>query len=747
MTGPLDSISVMAEVERIARSEHFIRSKRLIRFLKFTVQETLRGRSEDLSEYQIAIEAYDRPETFDPQVDAIIRNEAHRLRTKLNHYYETEGKHDSIVIKYRPGSYAPQFHSVTDLQGSTFLARAGEMGALIAAHDWKNTSLGPITTWPHSLKFALELCLRSKFQLAIYWGPELLLLYNDAEKEVLGSLHPSALGQPASIVLRSMWDRVGPMLHGVLRTGESTWSVDERLLIERHGYIEECYFTWSYSPITDDDGVPAGVLLISYETTQQVLADRRRRTLRELSLHALEAESAQQACRLSAKSLGTNPFDVPFACIYLLEGSTNVRLQARSGAPPNAFAVPNSLNLDSDSSPLAWGMRKILRDSSGAMEPDLLRTGTQLDLFKGSGSRVLADPLMVLPLLGWGKSVVGFLVAATNPRRLLDRNYKTFLELVAAQIASTVCNAQLHDEERERLAFLSEEETLKTEFLANLSRWLRRPVSELVAPLQNLPAKDDLSQVATERTTIELGADNLLLLSREVEALLMFTNFQDLAAEATYEPVNMTEVMGQLADIFRPPIEAAGLHLNLQAVPLNEPVYVNYEMWEMIICNLLSNALKFTFQGEIGIALRRTGPVVEILIWDTGEGISNEDLPHLFDRFHRSAPKRARSVQGLGMGMTLVRDLLALHAATIRVDSRVQSGTTFTIAIPPGPGSLAAERVGTHRQSPYRWLNARGFVQEAFQWSLPAESVAMHKPQPLVRVPTEKLKFGSYGNP
>ena len=168
----------------------------------------------------------------------------------------------------------------------------GEMARLIESFDWSLSPLGPSVQWPQSLKTALNICLHSRFQLAIYWGPELIFLYNDAEREVIGAMHPYALGKPAREVLVDMWETVGPMLHKVLKTGEATWSVDQPLMIDRYGSVEEAFFTWSYSPIPDDDGDIGGVLLVTEETTQRVLAERwlREAAERERKLRA-EADS------------------------------------------------------------------------------------------------------------------------------------------------------------------------------------------------------------------------------------------------------------------------------------------------------------------------------------------------------------------------------------------------------------------------------------------------------------------------
>jgi len=173
----------------------------------------------------------------------------------------------------------------------------GEMARLIESIDWSPSPLGPSAQWPQSLKTALNICLHSRFQLAIYWGPELVFLYNDAEREVIGSLHPYALGKPAREVLVDMWETVGPMLHKVLKSGEATWSVDQPLMFDRYGLVEEAFFTWSYSPIPDDDGNIGGVLLVTQETTQRVLAERRLREAAERE-RKLRAEADSQRALL-----------------------------------------------------------------------------------------------------------------------------------------------------------------------------------------------------------------------------------------------------------------------------------------------------------------------------------------------------------------------------------------------------------------------------------------------------------------
>src|SRR5262245_24616251 len=192
--------------------------------------------------------------------------------------------------------------SAGDPNWASCLAGRGEMGERIRSFDWSSTPLGPIGEWSSSLREAVGLCLLSRFQLAIYWGPQLVLLYNDAEREVLGGMHPRALGRPAAEVLADMWDVVGPMLQGVLATGVATWSVDQTLQLNRHGFVEEAFFTYSFSPIPDGDTI-GGVLLVTFETTDRVLAERRLRTLRELAAETAKARNTEEVCARAAGAL------------------------------------------------------------------------------------------------------------------------------------------------------------------------------------------------------------------------------------------------------------------------------------------------------------------------------------------------------------------------------------------------------------------------------------------------------------
>ena len=142
----------------------------------------------------------------------------------------------------------------------SFLAGGGEMGARMRAHDWSRTSLGPPETRPQSLRTVVRILLTSRYQMWMGWGQDLAFFYNDAYRPTLGVKDDWALGQPASTVWKEIWPDIGPRIEKVLKTGEATWDESLLLFLERSGYPEETYHTFSYSPLSDDDGTVVGML-------------------------------------------------------------------------------------------------------------------------------------------------------------------------------------------------------------------------------------------------------------------------------------------------------------------------------------------------------------------------------------------------------------------------------------------------------------------------------------------------------
>src|SRR3984885_4507174 len=196
------------------------------------------------------------------------------------------------------------------------LAGGGELGALMRAMDWSRTALGPVETWPQALRTSVRILLTSRQPMFVWWGDELINLYNDAYKTIVGGKHPEALGQPASVVWHEIWDDVGPRLRMAVENNEGTYDEALLLIMERNGYSEETYYTFSYSPVPGDHGKVEGIICANTDDTKRIVSERQVKLLRTLAAETTDARTIEEACRLSAISLAHNPYDIAFAMIY-----------------------------------------------------------------------------------------------------------------------------------------------------------------------------------------------------------------------------------------------------------------------------------------------------------------------------------------------------------------------------------------------------------------------------------------------
>jgi PAS domain S-box-containing protein len=570
------------------------------------------------------------------------------------------------------------------------------MGARIRSFDWSSTPLGRIDEWPLSLLDAVSICLRSRFQLAIYWGPQLVLLYNDAERDVLGALHPDALGRPAAEILSDMWDVVGPMLHGVMATGQATWSVDQALRFNRRGFLEEAFFTYSYSPIPDGARV-GGVLLVTFETTERVLAERRLRTLRELAAETAKAQSADEACSRGVGVLAGNRSDLPFALLFLTDGDGGFRQCASTGVASAA-------------DPALWPLREVsLTRRARRVEDVAARLPGE--------STALPRAALVLPIAQAGKeSAVGCLVAGLSDFLAHDEAYRGFLDLVAGQFATAIAGARALEEERRRAEALAAFDAAKTVFFANVSHEFRTPLTLLLAPLEETLAQPGGVLSAADRERLTVAHQNALRLLKLVNMLLEFSRIEAGRVQAVREPTDLAAFTAELASMFRSPIERAGMRLTVDCPPLPRPGLVDRDMWEKIVLNLLSNAFKFTQEGEIVVALRQVGQEAELSVRDTGVGIAQEELPRLFERFHQVRGVRGRSLEGTGIGLALVAELVNLHGGSIRAESTFGHGSTFVVSVPLASAPLAADAGAGRATAQPTSSRAARFVAEAERW-------------------------------
>ncbi|MFC6050177.1 ATP-binding protein, partial [Methylobacterium hispanicum] len=312
-----------------------------------------------------------------------------------------------------------------------------------------------------------------------------------------------------------------------------------------------------------------------------------------------------------------------------------------------------------------------------------------------------------------GSEPLGVLILGVSPSRALDEGYRGFLDLVAGQVSTALRNARAYEEERRRAEALAELDRAKTRFFSNVSHEFRTPLTLMLGPLEE--ALRDPGIAPGSRKELEVAHRNALRLLRLVNTLLDFSRVEAGRVEATFAPADLAALTADLASTFRSAVERGGLALRVDCLPLPETVFVDRDMWEKVVLNLLSNAFKFTFHGSIDVRLGPGPADVCLTVADTGVGIPAEALPHVFDRFHRIEGTRSRSHKGSGIGLALVRDLVSLHGGDVEVRSTLGQGTTFTVTLPFGRSHLPADRVVEAGAAPDEG-QARGYVEEALRW-------------------------------
>lgn len=594
------------------------------------------------------------------------------------------------------------------------LSGGGEMGALIRTLNWANTPLGPIESWPQSLRTAVSICLFSRFPIHIWWGPEFVEIYNDAYRPILGNTkHPASLGQPGAATSAEIWHIIGPMLRNVYENAVSTWSSNLMLPMERYGYTEETYFTLSYSPIFIETGGVGGVFTVVTETTLQMLGERRLRTLHRLSEHASDAKTVEETCRRAEATLEANREDIPFALIYLLnEDDTQARLVCRAGVETDSdMNIPVIDLTTGDNSP--WPLDEVLASGQAANVTNLTE---HFNTLPPSPWPEHPHTALVLPILSsGGAKITGFLIGGISALLALDEDYQHFYELVAGHIATAITNVRAYEEERKRAEALAELDRAKTEFFSNVSHEFRTPLTLMLNPLREVLNKAETLSVE-HRENLEIAYRNSLRLQKLVNTLLDFSRIQANRIQASFEPTDLAALTTDIVSSFRSVVERAGLSLKLDCPPLSEPVYVDREMWEKIILNVLSNAFKFTFEGEIAVALQANGDFAELQVRDTGIGIAKTDLAHIFERFHRVVGARSRTYEGSGIGLALVAELVRFHGGHIEAASTPDVGTTFTVSIPLGTAHLPQDQISTARTWVSTAISAASYTEEALRW-------------------------------
>jgi PAS domain S-box-containing protein len=591
------------------------------------------------------------------------------------------------------------------------------------AFDWYATPLGPPESWPGSLKAAIRVMLTSRFAMWMAAGPELIFFCNDAYLPTTGNKREWVLGARSDKVWAEIWPDIGPRIRRVLATGEATWDEALLLYLERSGFPEETYHTFSYSPLDDDHGATTGMLCVVAEVTERVIGERQLAMLRDLGSRLAAAATRADVMRALEASLADDPRDLPFALVYLAEGSGEEwSLAAAHGLAADAKLAPARTGAGDRHSP--WPMEDVLAGSARLVPLKPSAVGT----FSLAFWQIPPANMFVIPFAGTDSGTPsGFLVAGLNPHRALDGVYRGFLELIAAQLSAAVARADEYERERARAQALVEIDRAKTAFFSNVSHEFRTPLTLMLGPLEDALADGTLS--ADHAAKITIAHRNGLRLLRLVNGLLNFSRIEAGRVKARFRPTDLAGFTAELASTFRSACDRAGLRLNVSCAPLQSAVYVDPDMWETIVLNLLSNAFKFTFAGEIAVDIREAVGMAELEIRDTGTGIPAAQLPKLFERFHRVEGAAGRSFEGSGIGLALVAELVRLHGGSVAVDSEVGTGSTFRVRVPLGTAHLPAAQIDPALPSDFVARGAQPYVQEAMRW-LPATASA---PEEVIR--------------
>jgi PAS domain S-box-containing protein len=582
--------------------------------------------------------------------------------------------------------------------------------------DWSKTPLGPIASWPQSLRTTVSLCLASNFPISIAWGPQRVQIYNDVYWPICGGKHPHSMGQDFKECWFSAWPAIGEAFERAA-AGETSFLENRRMFLDRNGYLEETFFTFSFSPIHDETGGVGGLFHPVTELTQQTLAERRLKIVRDLADRTADAQSVAQVCTLMAQTLAAYDLDLPFVLLYLLDADgTQARLAAHAGLAPGTVASPEVVDLQATQHP-AWPLAEVARLGGIATVHAVDRKFGPLACgpYPEAPQTALVLPISLAGLA----QPFGLLVAGVSARRALDDAYRTFYEMLKDTVTNALTNARAYEEERRRAEALAELDRAKTAFFSNVSHEFRTPLTLMLGPLEQMLADGHGAMAPPQHKELEVVHRNGLRLLKLVNTLLDFSRIEAGRIQASYEPTDLATCTAELASVFRSAIERAGLRFIVDCPPLPDVVSIDREMWEKIVLNLLSNAFKFTFEGEVAVSLRWCGEHVALAVRDTGTGIPEHELPHIFERFHRIRNAQARTHEGTGIGLALVQELVRLHGGQITVASAVGVGTTFTVVIPTGTAHLPADHIGAAHRLTSTALGTDPYVEEALRW-LPA---------------------------
>lgn len=609
-------------------------------------------------------------------------------------------------------------HSSKITSMSDSLLGGGETGRLIRSIDWSKTPVGPIEEWPQSLKTSLSICLGSKFPMFVWWGKELTVFYNDAYIPFTGLKHPKFLGRTAREQWSEIWNDLEPLTNQVLNTAQATWAESMLLYMNRKGFLEETYFTFSYSPIRDESGNVGGIINPCQETTERIISERRLRLLHELG--AEEVRSILDLTSSVSKTLKANNKDIPFFLIYILDkDKTNAFLIDSSGIKERS--APKSILLDGSQND-QWQLLKVHQTAKANKLSNLQKF--MFEDLPALPYQERPNSAYVQPIMQPGQDTpTGFLILGISSRLEFDERYREFFNLINKYIANQLSNINAIEEEKRRAEALLEIDRAKTAFFTNISHEFRTPLTLILGPIEN--ALEQSRALSNE--DLEMVRRNTLRLYRLVNSLLDYAQIESGKAKASFVPIDIALVTRDIASEFRSAAENLNLKYTINCPELSEKVFIDVEMWEKIVSNLLLNSIKYTHKGKIEVNLREENKFAILEVKDTGVGIPEKELPHIFDRFHRVKDTQGRSHEGVGIGLSLVKELVGLHKGSITVFSQINQGTSFILKIPFGSLHLPQDQVLSTKSNVDRRSQTSLYTHEAARWGDVNDEASLNK--------------------
>jgi PAS domain S-box-containing protein len=611
-------------------------------------------------------------------------------------------------------------HPTVEISGAPdFLVGPGEMASMMRDFDWAATDLGPPGSWSQSLKTVVRIVLTSRYAMWMAWGPNLRFFCNDAYLPTVGIKRDWVLGSRSDKVWEEIWPDIGPRIERVLNTGEATWDEGLLLFLERLGFREETYHTFSYSPLADDEGQISGMLCVVTEETERVVGERRLSTLSQVAGRLASARAESEVLDAVKEALDAADKDLPFALLYLYDEQGALRLARASGIASGHPASPAVI--------LPGGPWPHDIADTGSSIVDDLSARVDASLPSGFWDKSPTQAVVIPVGIKGQEKPLGCIVSALNPYRKYDEGYASFIELLVGQISASLAGARAFEEERRRADALAEIDRAKTLFFSNVSHEFRTPLTLMLGPVED--ALNDTSASAldpVQRQRLDVAQRNSQRLLKLVNTLLDFSRIEAGRANANFQSTDLSGFTAELASNFHSVTEKAGLKLEIDCEPLPQRVPVDRDMWEKIVFNLVSNAFKFTFEGSISVRTHAAddGKSAELVVKDTGVGIPPHEVPRLFERFHRVENQKSRSFEGSGIGLALVHELVKLHGGTLVAESEVGKGSSFKVRIPFASGPPPADGLDFKSTDVPTATRAEAYVEEALSW-LPQDSTTI----------------------